>query len=488
MKTDKNLGPAIIEKLKYIRLAYRDHLNDTTTYRKISLLQATNRIAAITRILRSFVSKFLNDKANEDDKKFLERSLAAFHSSVKDNKPTLAKFYLLAKVHKSPLKSRPIVSVSGSITEGIGCWVDKELQKLFSESRHLFPYFLKSSRELVADVTNLDIPPDARFFTCDAVSMYTNIDTAHALQVIGAFIASLPDDFYIHPGLLTGLEIVMTHCVFQFGPDFFVQLTGTAMGAPPAPMYATMYFAVHENNIIQKYHPHLQFYRRYIDDGFGIWIANESDDIFKQFQQDMDKFGRLRWEFSPLTTTTTFLDVSLKIENTKIVTTMHEKLLNLYLYIPPHSAHAPGVLKSIIFGRVQQVHYICNNNTDVRHYIQLLFNRLCARGYSAGMLQKIFVNAMSNAQAMNPLLKSTVEEPRPLFLHVKFHPLNPPSTSIQRIFQDTLCKCSNICNHRDVEFHFGRLIVAYHRPTNIANRFSVRKLMFTRGTYGQITL
>jgi hypothetical protein len=57
----------------------------------------------------------------------------------------------------------------------------------------------------------------------------------------------------------------MTHDVFKFGDTFWVQLSGTAMGAPPAPNYATLYFPQHLN---------LLYYGRYIDDGLGIWIRN----------------------------------------------------------------------------------------------------------------------------------------------------------------------------------------------------------------------
>jgi hypothetical protein len=35
---------------------------------------------------------------------------------------------LTMKVHKTPLKTRPIVSCSGSILEGIGIWVDSKLK------------------------------------------------------------------------------------------------------------------------------------------------------------------------------------------------------------------------------------------------------------------------------------------------------------------------------------------------------------------------
>ena len=33
---DKNLGPAIIERHDYLKLAMRDHLSDTTTYKSLT--------------------------------------------------------------------------------------------------------------------------------------------------------------------------------------------------------------------------------------------------------------------------------------------------------------------------------------------------------------------------------------------------------------------------------------------------------------------
>ena len=63
------------------------------------------------------------------------------------------------------------------------------------------------------------------------------------------------------------------------------------MGAPPAPPYATIYFAIHELKIVPKYQS-LAFYKRYIDDALGRWRrhADLAVDLlnWNNFQADMN--------------------------------------------------------------------------------------------------------------------------------------------------------------------------------------------------------
>ena len=116
----------------------------------------------------------------------------------------------------------------------------------------------------------MTIPKRGKLFTADAVSMYTNIDTKRAINVIALYLKQNEALFPDVPtaAVIEALEIVMNNNVFRFGDTTWHQLKGTAMGTPPAPPYATLYYAVHEDIVTTEFPDHLHYYRRYIE----IWV------------------------------------------------------------------------------------------------------------------------------------------------------------------------------------------------------------------------
>jgi hypothetical protein len=103
-----------------------------------------------------------------------------------------------------------------------------------------------------------------------------------------------------------------------------------------------------------------QYFKPFVDDTFDIWISTSADwEIFKL----AFPFKNLHWKTMYLALKADFLDLTLEIKNGHIATKTYEKPTNLFLYIPPTSAHSPGVLKSIIFGNVHHYWYQ-NSNID----------------------------------------------------------------------------------------------------------------------------
>ena len=251
------------------------------------------------------------------------------------------------------LKSRPIVSCPGSLLHGLGVWVDCKLQEVAKSTRSYF----KNSIELKEQLLKLNLPPNACLFTVDAVSMYTNIPTHTVLNLIGKHITQYKRESngtYPANAIREALWLVMTMNIFTFGDLTLKQLNGTAMGTPPPPPYETVYYGIHEEKFLPKSSQCVIYYRRFIDDVIGIWCPNQNsqmdDSEWTSFIKAMNAFPGLTWEFSEQSNMVDFMDMTITINNSnKIETTLFEKKMNLRLYIPPHSAHPPGLLPGIVY-------------------------------------------------------------------------------------------------------------------------------------------
>lgn len=159
------------------------------------------------------------------------------------------------KIHKPTLVTRPILSFPGSLFHSLGVWIDIQLQKVAKT----FPTYLNSSFDLLEDLKTLHVPDSCFLFTFDASSMYTNIPTDKAIALIEDYLTKNQHQFphiTVTP-LIEALIILMKHNVFQFGDTFWLQLEGTAMGAPLAPTYANISFALYEILFIPKYNNNL---------------------------------------------------------------------------------------------------------------------------------------------------------------------------------------------------------------------------------------
>jgi hypothetical protein len=419
--SDKNLVPVFCGTTQYTRRGVTDHLGDERTYKRMTANEANVRMIRMRYAYQGFLMKH-NDALSEEETTFL-------HSSLRKCEKKIARFYLTAKIHKTPWATRPVVSTSGTMMAGLSKWVDHWLQKL----RHLIPTYLQDTSHLLSLLRETGkLPHGARLFTADANSMYTNVDTEHGIQTISNFLddhkEELPHDFPIK-AVKAALRLVMTNNVFEFGDSFFEQLCGCAMGTPVACIYATIYYAYHEKKrLLTRYSNNLLMMRRFIDDIFGIWVPNGDPDAWSNFERDLP-FGILTWKLEDRAPSVDFLDLTITINaDRRIETRTFQKVMNLYLYIPPHSAHSPSVIRGMTYGLLRKYH---EQNTHREDYIELtvlLFRRLRARGWDAGLLKSIFNDASAKVETPHPSKtqerNDNDEEKRKqrLFIHAEYHP------------------------------------------------------------------
>ena len=479
VEADKNLGGCILDRDTYIERAISEHLSNKSVYRLLDDREAHT----LQRKMVYMIEQFINKYRPLDDEPVPNRITPAeehfLYESSRRYKLKWARFRLTIKVHKDPWKTRPVVCCAGTLLNQLSKWLDFWLQKL----RSFVPSYIKNSDELIEKLKGLGrLPLNARLFTADADSMYTNIDTPHAIEVISKWLDNLSPNLHQQfplGAVKEAMKIVMTGNIFQFGDAYFLQLLGTAMGTSAACMWATIYFSVHESDcLLPGFGDKLFLYVRYIDDIFGIWIG-DSDEDWKQFQLATNSFGMLKWKFSELAYSIDFLDLTVKVNNGGTTVRTYQKLMNLYQYISPHSAHPPGLIKGMIYGLVKTYH---RQNSDERDYISivsLLHNRLVERGWDGNHIKRLILWAdetvrrrhrealssnLTNSPITPPPLVGELSQPNSprtrIFFHLEYHPADIPRRILRDIYER---RCQAALRTIGVT----TLTIAYSRPSTL---------------------
>ena len=487
VNADKGLGPCAVTYEQYVKDALV-HLRDPNTYQQLTEAEANTATSATCTMILDWCRKHRNKGVTINDVKYIRKSL-------RENDDPFGYFYTMYKIHKPGRKTRPVCSDCSSVIHALGKWITTELNPIAQRQQSYF----QNSFALKTILDEMEIPNNTKLFSCDAVSMYTNIPTGPALEVVGNYLTQ-----HCHPQLATALiealTIVMENNIIRFGDTYWRQIAGTAMGISPAPPWAILFFAIHENIFTEKWKEVLPFWKRFIDDGIGLWKMHPNpitnSQLWNEFKTDVNNYHGLTWEFTPLSNSIDFMDMTISITGNKFEITLFEKPLNLYLYISPSSAHPPGMAVGLVHGMILRIYKLCSKPSDIRRRIKVFFRRLLRRGYSKDYLIPLFTKATENAKkhlrrtaahlkAMEDakLLKGY----RRVFFHLQYHPNDPDSRIIQQTWKETILQpagkdhINQVKNLEDQRIPIDQLTIAYSRPPNFGNMFSVRKFNKKRG-------
>ncbi|TMW68854.1 hypothetical protein Poli38472_001010 [Pythium oligandrum] len=403
LMTDKNLGPALMTHQQYVDFCL-DHLLDPEIYKPIYRAR-TDVEAQLKLVVAAFHSSALRRYGEMSDLKIVIYQLPL---------KRLNRFYALAKIHKPQLAPRPIISNANSILQGLSSWLDFKLQPYL----HSTSSYLKDSTSLISELSSITLTPTQHLITFDIQTLYTSIDVKSALVRIRSVIRADPHADII----MEGLQRVLFLNYFEFGDTIWKQINGCAMGTAVAPTFVSLYLASVEDAVIfPRFRANLSSYKRYIDDGFFLWDSDPTQpcqlpSLFAAFSQATT----LKFTHTISRTTCDFLDLVVYRMNDELRFRTHQKPLNLYLYLPPHSAHPPGVLKGMIYGLVQKYRVQNTADEDFRAIVQLLFKRLLHRGHKFDTLVSLFNSAVARLDQARSELKTTK-----IFFKIQYDPNGP---------------------------------------------------------------
>jgi hypothetical protein len=442
----------------YINLVLTEHLL-TDSYLQLTEGEAKNKLSDIKATLKTLLADYASS-LSKSESLFFKRSLQEHHR--------IPVFYGLPKVHKQPITLRPVVSTSGSLLALFSTWLDYKMKELLPLVRS----HVKNSFTALEEMKNLVIPDNALLFAADATSMYTNIDIDVGLSAVRNFLqynkAQISQDFPTEL-FLQILQLVMQNNIFSFANTYWLQLTGTAMGTPVACAYATVTFGQYENSfILQKYRRQLLYYRRYIDDIIGIWLPDTNNDSYtwQCFKEDLNNWGTLKWKIENPSRKTVFLDLELNLQGNSITTRTYQKDMNLYLYIPPLSAHPPSCFKGLITSEVRR-YWLQNNPENFQTILIKFIERLLDRGHTLDKISSLISNAATKLDNKgNNLLAQPNDSDNIIFIHKTYHPNGIQRKDIRRLYQNIL----------EPHLDFEKMTVAISRPMNLRDRLTKGRL------------
>lgn len=419
---DKNLGLTVFDRDHYISLRLQ-HLEDVSTYRSTESVPFDQISDKLDRILLRY-----------DVRNLFGSDLIRFFKQVPENGFRANLFYVLPKLHKTPLVGKPICSATGYVTNHASRWLDDRLQPLIrSHSAHL-----RDSQQLLCELDSKPFDPGILLFQFDVVSLYPSIDIKHALSQIYPLIATWPgfDCKKQEAELIMDLLVwVLQNNYLEFNGRFYLQIKGVAMGTPVAVVFSCLYMMSLEMNL-QKESDALNlpwpiFLRRFIDDGMGVWQGSKSD--LDAWLHRYDSFyPGIRITHSISTDSVEILDIVFskrkRFSKTGLLdTATHQKALNRYLYLPWRSFHPRAAKIAFIYGELRRY---CLRESSAAGFLrirQLFFDRFRARGYPTAFLLAVFSKISYSDRARflreaRAQVSSTAKKQAPLVFKTQFNP------------------------------------------------------------------
>ncbi|KAL3781382.1 hypothetical protein ACHAWO_010284 [Cyclotella atomus] len=173
----------------------------------------------------------------------------------------------------------------------------------------------------------------------------------------------------------------------------------------------------------------------------------------------------LTWDIfkRKLSTSVDFLDLTLTISSNNIVSRTYQKEMNLYLYIPPASAHPAGCIERTVYGLVGRFASLSLPSPP----------RVGVKS-NARANPEACTSAKRNAHTLaapSTLTQGLQDEENRLFIHLEFHPKDILQKRVQELYQ----------LHCGVALGAGLRIerpstFAYSRPKNIGDIITKVKL------------
>jgi hypothetical protein len=319
------------------------------------------------------------------------------------------------------------------------------------------------------------MPPNAFPVSIDVVGLYSNIPTEEGIAAMRRALDTRQDKTVSTPTIINLLSHVLQMNIFEFNTDLYIQNVGTAMGTIAAPTIANIFMAEIDirikNCAITDTKNLIHFYKRYIDDIFIIWTGTQ--DEFKQFTEDINNLHqtiKFTNEYNFEHKSTTFLDMTVSIENDKIKTDLYRKKTDKVQYLLPSSCHPAHTFRGVPYSLALRLIRICSDKDDLEKRLTELKDMLLSRRYNKNIVNNAIEKA-KNLDRKEILKKTNKPKTDRVVLAITYHPKLPSVSNIVKKHWRTLIR-----DPKAREIFPQPPMIAYKQPPNLKNKLCQARL------------
>ena len=262
-----------------------------------------------------------------------------------------ARTYGLAKVHKTTVPTRPVLSMPGSAYHNTALQCTAWLS-VVEECR------INSSTKSISDsLQSIELDDDEELISFDVTSLYTNVPVKEAIAECADLLYS--GKYELPPvdkaTFIDLLSLCTCNVLMSTHDGFYRQVDGLAMGSPPAPLLANGWLHKYDATIRDD----AKLYARYMDD---VIRSIKSRDIVNKLLEINSLHEKLKFTFErEQERLLAFLDMLLKRENNKLSSTWYQKPTDTGLVMNYHALAPKRYKRSVVAGFVYRIYRACSS-------------------------------------------------------------------------------------------------------------------------------
>ena len=434
--TDKNLGIAVSKK-EWIIEKCIDLLNDKNNYKERSIIEVNARCNHQCEEMSSLGDFVIENIGNQQLATYLRSKVTPFEDEKTKvfQKHVLPVFYGIPKIHKEPVKMRPIIPCHSAIQNPAAKFVSKKLKPIVAAATTI----IHGSKDLALKLSKLSFKPGKRLYICtgDVVAFYPSIPIQKCMDIVlslyeeyigtlgleGAQLNALPEETVADLELFTRCLLVgNTHLITQFQGKYYEQIRGLAMGVSDSPDLANCFgwYFERKSNVLKD--ARVAFYGRYIDDVLALIYASTETEARGLVEQIKFDDCVIEWDVSGVSAP--FLDMLLYNDSYGLLQHMpYRKARNHQERVPWISHHPLDVKRGTFIGEMSRLATLSSTHASYLEALKFLGGLYVKRGYPLdavkGWLKKYTAERWS--KRLNETLKTDSARTEVLVLKSEFN-------------------------------------------------------------------